>query len=217
MRKFALLDMDGTLLAKRSVDILADALGKMSELKAINERSSNMPAYAVSEEVAELFAGTSRETMLRIFRSIPLNPGVRDFIRFLKGHGYKTVIVTDSYDFLAKDLASRIGIDATCGNVAIFNGNRFSGKILKGLPRADKNDCKKHSLCKLRVLRDFKRGRNGTVLSVGDNRGDVCMVAEADIGVAYRPKSEELREVATLTVSSFKELKRALTVMWRQR
>lgn len=201
--------MDGTLLARRTVDVLCDALGKRPQLKEIDRRASRMPAHVVSEQVAQLFAGTNRETMRKIFNSIPLNPGAKDFVEFLKGHRFKVIIVTNSYEFLARELRSKLKIDEVCGVKAIFDDDIFTGK-LRGLPRVEKQDCRRHALCKLWVLKEVRKGMNGVVLAVGDDGSDACMISEADIGIAFRPKSEELRNAAMLTVESFEELKRFL-------
>lgn len=188
--------MDGTLLARRTVDVLADALGKSSELRDIDERSSSgMSSHEVSQEVASLFAGTEKKTMLEIFRTIPLNPGAEDFVKFLKGYQFRVVIVTISYDFLAKELASKINADAVRGHVAIFDNDRFMGIL-------------RQDLRKERVLKELEC--DGITLAVGDSEVDIGMVAAADIGVAYRPKSKKLAEAAEIVVSSFSELKSAL-------
>lgn len=213
IENIALLDMDGTLLAERTVDVLCDVLGKRPQLREIERRASRMPAHAVSEEVAQLFRGTNRETMRKIFNSIPLNPGARDLVEFLKGHRFKVIIVTNSYQFLAEELASELKVDGVCGIEAIFDDDTFTGK-LRELPRVKRPNCRKHALCKLRILKETRKGLSGIVLAVGDDESDLCMISEADIGIAFRPKGEKLRKAAMLTVESFEELKRLLSLRW---
>lgn len=206
MKGLALLDMDGTLLSERTIDVLCEKFGKADELKEIDERAPGMLAFEVTQEIVRLFSGINRGEMERAFGSIALNPGVEDFLSFLTKRGFRPVIVTVSYRFLADQLAKRLNIDLVYGNDVEFHDETFTGKLLMRYPCMKIPNCRQHSLCKLRVLLELKKAFGGTLLAVGDSEADVCMVQGADIGVAYRPRSEALREVAKVTVSSFKEL-----------
>jgi 2-hydroxy-3-keto-5-methylthiopentenyl-1-phosphate phosphatase len=39
---FAIIDMDGTILSKRTVDVLCEEFGRLEELKMIDEEASNL-------------------------------------------------------------------------------------------------------------------------------------------------------------------------------
>lgn len=206
MRGLALLDMDGTILSKRTIDELCKAFGKSEALSRLDEMSNDMSEYEVAQEIGRLFSGVRREEMEEVFDSIPLNRGVQDLISFLKKNGLKPVIVTDSYQFLAERLARRLGIKCVYGNITKFRDGIFAGELILRYPCMKVPNCREYSLCKLRILQSLKSAFGGMTIAVGDGGSDICMVQGADIGVAYRPKSEVLRRVAKITVTDFSEL-----------
>jgi phosphoserine phosphatase len=55
MRWLAVLDMDGTILERRTVDVLCEKLGLTERLKEIDRKSKCMEAYEVSARIAKLF------------------------------------------------------------------------------------------------------------------------------------------------------------------
>ncbi|MDQ7031809.1 MAG: hypothetical protein Q9M37_03705, partial [Desulfonauticus sp.] len=101
MRWLAVLDMDGTLLEHRTVDVLCEKLGLLKNLVEIDRTSKNLWAYEVSLEIAKLFSGFSAAKLEEIFDTIPVVKGAKDFVSFLKSREFVTAIVTDSYEFLA--------------------------------------------------------------------------------------------------------------------
>ena len=207
---FALLDMDGTILSRRSLDVFCERFGKTRELVELEERVRGKPEREIAEEVARLFTGIRRRDMEEAFDEIPLNPGVKEFIRFLKLHGFKVAIATDSYRFLAQRLAGRLGIDLAFGNEVEFDGGIFTGRISSHYPCMGIPGCREYSICKLRILLELKETYGGVSLAVGDGGSDICMVQGADIGVAYRPSHPLLKEKAKIIVSSFADLQEIL-------
>jgi HAD superfamily phosphoserine phosphatase-like hydrolase len=179
-------------------------------LRELDKRSQYMREFEISQEIARLLSGSRKEKLEELFDAIPLNKNVKNFISFLKNHGFKTVIVTDSYQFLAKRLAEKLGVDLAYGNIAEFNGNIFTGKLRMKYPCMRIPNCKEYSLCKRRVLLEVKKKFKGMTVAIGDGGSDICMVQAADVGIAYNPKSEQLIDVAKFTVSNFAELEKNL-------
>ncbi len=87
MKKFAgiaIIDMDGTLLAKRSIDVFFSNFNLLNELEKINKLSLKVPAYKITEEIVKLLVGKSKEELENIFSLIPLEPNAEQFINYLK-------------------------------------------------------------------------------------------------------------------------------------
>ncbi|MBC7130375.1 hypothetical protein H5T51_04025 [Candidatus Bathyarchaeota archaeon] len=57
MKWLAILDMDGTLLKHRTIDILSEKLGLSRELKKIDEASKHMNGYEIRLKIAKLLTG----------------------------------------------------------------------------------------------------------------------------------------------------------------
>jgi phosphoserine phosphatase len=202
----ALLDMDGTLLSRRTIDTLCEAFGLSGRLRDIDQLSLTLPAYRITEEITKLLRGKATETMERLFDSIPLSAGAEELVDFFKGRNFITAVVTDSYQFLAERLARRNGLDVTYGNIAEIRDGVLTGRLLTRRNCLKIPGCREHSVCKLWFLQKLRKEAGGLAVSVGDGESDVCMTLGADVGIAYRPRSPRLKQVAKLVVSDFEEL-----------
>lgn len=212
----AILDMDGTLLAKRTIDTFCESFGLEKELRKIDKMSNILPAYEITNRIARLLAGKKKDDLLNIFGTIPLSPGAQDFVNFLKKKGFLTSIATDSYQFLADVLAERLGIDITYGNILDFNKDIITGKVLSPLRCLKIPECKEFSVCKLWFLRKLKSRTGGVTLCIGDGGSDICAFTEADIAIAYRPRNERLKSIAHVVASDFEEAKKVLEIELRK-
>jgi len=206
----AILDMDGTVLSKRSIDVFCEELGFKQRLTEVDRLSSNLPACEVSEMIAKFFAGLPINTLEELFDSIPLNQGADDFVSFLKTNRFLVAIATDSYQFLAERLSRRIGADVVYGNIMEIRGNTLTGRLLTDHRCLKIEGCREYSTCKLWFMRNLKDKFGGVTVAVGDGESDLCMIKEANIGIAYRPKSQSITRVAKIVASSFLEIKSRL-------
>jgi HAD superfamily phosphoserine phosphatase-like hydrolase len=207
MRWLAVLDMDGTLLERRTVDVLCDELGLTHRLAEIDENSKVMNAYEVSAEISKLFSGMKASTLEAIFDTMLCVEGAQRFIDFLKSRNFVTAIVTDSYTFLASRLAGKLSIDAVRGNELEQINGVITGRIAMplGWKVEKQNDCQKKAVCKLHAMKDLikKYSISGTrTLAVGDSHTDLCVIRNARIGVAFRPKDDSIVEAADIVVQT---------------
>jgi phosphoserine phosphatase len=202
----AVLDMDGTLLSKRSIDVICEGLDLKERLAQVDKLSIDLPAYRISEMIATFFAGLPRDRLERLFDSIPLDQGVKDFVSFLKSNRFYVTIATDSYRFLAERLAGRIGADTVYGNVVEMQNDILTGKLLTDHHCLRIEGCREYSTCKLWFMRKLKDTIGGFTVAVGDGESDLCMIKGADVGIAYRPKSGSIVKVAKFVASDFREI-----------
>ena len=75
-----MLDMDGTILSKRSIDVLCVRFDLTSKLKQLDLDFREDPRFVVTMRIAELLSGKRRSDFENVFDSIPLNAGVHEFI-----------------------------------------------------------------------------------------------------------------------------------------
>jgi phosphoserine phosphatase len=199
----AVLDMDGTLLNSRSIDILCQKFGLQTQLREIDRRSDFIEDYKVSEDIAQLFTGMKASDLQRAFDGISVVHGANEFIDFLKERKFLTAIVTDSYTFLASRLAEKLGIDIVSGNKMEIVGGIITGRITMPLGWKKQENCQKKAVCKLNAMYEIAQkheiGMDKT-LAIGDSRGDFCMIKRAALGVAFRPKDSEIVKIADLVV-----------------
>lgn len=207
MSGLAVLDMDGTLLTKRTIDVLCNELGLTQKLLDIDKLSSQLEAWQVSAKIAQLFAGIHQSRLLHLFETIPTVPGIEEFVTFLKSIEFIPVIITDSYTFLARRLAQKIGIQTVKANeLETFRG-LITGKLIMpmGWTQETMKTCRKAAICKLCAMKELIREysiKNNRTLAVGDSLNDLCVIREAKIGVAFRPKDACLIREATVVINS---------------
>lgn len=205
MRWLAVLDMDGTILESRTVDVLCEKLDLTEKLREIDRKSKSMEAYEVSARIAELFSGIKASRMEEVFDTIALVRGAREFVDFLRSRDFVTAIVTDSYVFLASRLARKLDIDAVRGNKLELVNGVVTGKVtmLLGWEEEKRENCRRKAVCKLHVMNDLVREysiQDNKTLAVGDSQNDSCIIQKARVGVAFRPKNESIIKVADVVV-----------------
>jgi len=203
----AILDMDGTLLSERSVDVFCEKLGVKERLRELDKLSSSLPAYRIGEMIAKFFAGVARRKLEALFDSIPLNPGAVDFVNFLRRSDFFVAVATDSYEFLAERLAKRITIDAVYGNEVEIRDGILTGVLLTQQRCLEIEGCREYAVCKLWFMKQLRESVGGIAVAVGDGDSDFCMIKEADIGIAYRPRSKSITTIANIVASSFENIK----------
>lgn len=200
----ATLDMDGTLLKSRSIDVLCRKFGLETKLGEIDKRSDRLEGYKVSEVIAKLFGGMKASDLEKAFDSIKLVNGAKEFIDFLRKKRFSTAIVTDSYTFLASRLAEKLGIDLVWGNKLEIVDGIITGRIIMPLGWEKQKKCQKKAVCKLHAMCKLAQksevGMDKT-LAIGDSKSDFCMIERAAIGVAFRPKDPEIVKIADLMVN----------------
>lgn len=202
-RALATLDMDGTLLESRSIDVICQRFGLENKLREVERRADSLEEYRISETIAELFAGMKARDLEEAFDGISVVHGAKEFIDFLEERRFLTAIITDSYTFLASRLAEKLGIDIVWGNTLEIVDGVVTGRIIMPLGWEKKEDCRKKAVCKLHAMYRLTQEHGITMdntLAIGDSKGDYCMIERAAIGVAFRPRDPEIIKGAHLVV-----------------
>lgn len=194
--------MDGTLLAGRTIYVLAGALGFEEQLHEI--MTSDVQKYKKTREIARLLKGLSVERFLEIFDGIPLQTGAKKTIIAVKKAGMTTAIATDSYQLAADRLAKRLGIDRAFANELDIKDGKATGEIKLNNQKLEPrmSSCKIHSICKRDILHNLCAGLGVSLAetaAVGDGNIDRCMIEDAGLGIAFEAQAE-LNEVADVVV-----------------
>jgi phosphoserine phosphatase len=202
-KALAVLDMDGTLLEFRSIDVLCQHFGLENQLGEIDRKSHLMKDYEISKTVAQLFSGIKATELEKTFDGIAVANGAKEFITLLRQQKFLTAIITDSYNFLASKLAEKLEIDIVWGNTLEIIDGVITGRIIMPLGWEKKRNCSKKAVCKLHAMRRIAKkhgiGMDKT-LAIGDSKGDLCMIEEAAVGVAFRPKDTDIIKIADLVI-----------------
>jgi HAD superfamily phosphoserine phosphatase-like hydrolase len=204
IERLALIDMDGTLLRGRFIIQLAKRVNKMTELSNYLDHPK-MSAAERTNAIAAVFAQVPLEIFKEVAREMPLMEGAQELVVGLRRAGYRVGIITDSFHVAADIVRRRVFADFSVAHLMRFQRGKATGEITLSPAMLWEHGCQEHSLCKLNVLNylvhRYQLNRD-CVLAIGDGDNDVCMLREAGLGIAFQPKTENVRRAAQLTVDS---------------
>lgn len=203
LEKLIIFDMDNTLLRGRFIDKCAEKFGFKNELMEL--RITESEPYMLTKRVATFLKGHSFAELIDVADSIPIVEGTREVIAELKSRGYLIGIISDSYDFVTNHIKTKLGMDFSLANELEFSKSICTGEVrIPSFMVSSSNSICKHSLCKtnamLSLLERYKIKRENTI-AVGDSVGDLCMIKEAGLGIAFCSKDELVNHYADIVLS----------------
>ncbi len=119
--------------------------------------------------------------------------GAAETVAELKRRGYAVGIVSDGYDFVARQAAAELGADFSIANELEFSNAVATGevKVPSVFARTGRSLCS-HNFCKSNVMLSLIDQRGvpfENVVAVGDSEYDACMLRYAGVGIAFCPTS----------------------------
>jgi phosphoserine phosphatase SerB len=190
--KLACFDMDGTIIDGRVIEVISKKFGLYDQIKQI-QNDSSIFGYIKTQKIASILKGIDEKELVIAIDSISLMKNCQSIINLLKKNNYKIGIITDSYTIAAKILVNKLGLDFVAANDLQISGGLITGEVRMPLGW-DKINCYcKISVCKRYHLEMYARKYGIDIkntVAIGDTRGDVCMVNNAGIGIAFMPKDD---------------------------
>lgn len=195
--KFAVFDMDSTLIDQEVIDELARSIGLVSAVSAITTRAMNGEidfSQSLIERVA-LLRGVRADVWesLKTDGSITIAKGARELISGLKAMGVKTAVVSGGFLPMASWLKEQLGLDYAFANHLLVSPptEEVPYEHLSGLVDLEKGivDAEEKRRVLLRLARD--EGVDvGQTIAVGDGSNDLLMMGAAGLGIAWRAKAK---------------------------
>ena len=209
--KYALFDMDNTLLQGRFIDTAAEKFSFQKELGSIRDLS--IDSFERTNQIAELVKGRTVQELMEVIHQIPLIEDSVDTIQELKELGYIICIVSDSYDLVVEEVGRKIGADFCYSNNLEIDNGKATGKVnvpdyflIRDDSTCQHDICKGHLIAKLMTENNILREH---IVSIGDSENDICMIKNSGVGISFCSTCEELISNAgyQITKKSFSELK----------
>jgi phosphoserine phosphatase len=195
-RRLFAFDMDSTLIEGEVIDELAKLAGVGDEVVKVTESAmrGEIEFQESFRRRVALLRGLPETKVRELLDTIPLVQGAEQLIATLKMLGYKTAILSGGFNFFARDLQTRLGIDYVFANdLDIADG------VVSGLVRTPIVDGAR----KAELLREIAKQENislDQVVAVGDGANDLPMLGIAGMGIAFRAKPL-VRQTASHAVS----------------
>lgn len=183
-RRLVVFDMDSTLIEAEVIDELAAEAGVGEQVSGITEAAmrGELDFKASFAKRMALLQGLDEAVLERVSARLRLTEGAELLMSTLRRLGYKTAILSGGFDYFARHIQQRLGIDYVYANqLDIVDGKvtgRVTGQVVDGQRKAQ-------------LLRDIASRENISleqVIAVGDGANDLPMLSIAGLGIAFRAK-----------------------------
>jgi phosphoserine phosphatase len=206
-KKLIVFDMDSTLIDAETIDELAKAAGVGQEVSAITERAMKGEidfSQALTERV-KLLKGLSLEDAITALDKMPLMPGAKELISFVKSIGYTTAMVSGGFTLSSERVGKLLGIDHVVSNELIVKDGIITGEVIGALTAQNSKEL---------VLEELA-AQHGIApedcIVVGDGANDICIFKKARYAIAFNSKPV-LRQHADVVIIE-KNLKAVIPVI----
>lgn len=116
IRGIVAFDLDGTILGGPTIcELLAQPLGRSTEMRRLEALSSEDDVSRARREMAGWYAGHSVERLCEALEAATWAPGAADGIRLLQERGIEVVIASITWEFAVQWFAKRLGISLALG------------------------------------------------------------------------------------------------------
>jgi phosphoserine phosphatase len=189
------LDVDSTLIQQEVIELLANQVGVMPEVKKITDlaMAGELDFEQSLEQRVSLLAGLSTDVFAKVIDEIEFTPGARELIAAVKARGGKVGAVSGGFSQILEPLAKQIGLDYWLANeLEVLNGE-LTGRVIGSVIDAQ---------AKASALKSWAAEANVPLeqtIAIGDGANDIQMLQVAGLAIAFRPK-EILRKHADLII-----------------
>lgn len=179
--------MDG-----ETITFLAQAVGKMDEVRAITARAmaGELDFYESLKQRVAFLKGVSLSEAKKIVSNLPMMPGASDIIPYLKNKGIKVVVFSGGFHMATDAAQAKLGFDINFANELHHKGDILTGQVGGEMMFGDS----KGKI--LARLKHFLGLSSDEVATIGDGANDVSMFKEASTCIAFCA-NEVLKKAAT--------------------
>lgn len=132
--------------------------------------------------------------IMEILDEVPMMPGAGETIHELRNRGFKTAIVSAGIDLLADLVIEKLPFDAHLANgFETDDQGRLTGKGILNVKLMDKGEAVRQVAGKLGATKE-------DTISVGNSSYDVSMFNESNLGIAFCPEDDVVRQKADAVV-----------------
>lgn len=179
-----MLDVDSTLIQQEVIEVLANQVGVMPEVKKITDlaMAGKVDFERSLEQRVSLLEGLSQDVFANVLSEITFTPGAFELVAAVHALGGKVGAVSGGFTQILEPLARLIDLDFWLGNQLEVQQGKLTGRIIGPIIDAKA----KASALKNWAL-ESKISLKHTI-AIGDGANDIQMLQAAGLAIAFRPK-----------------------------
>ncbi len=198
LARLALLAMDQVVLSGSSWPELARRTRPAEDSGPLLDAVALPPEERMAR-VGSWFSGVSRRSLEDAARRLPLDPDACHVVVSLRKAGFRVGVVTHGFHVVSEVVRRRVFADFSLAHLMRFKSGKATGQVVLSPAMLDVGGCPRHTCCKGNAIK-YLLDRTGVdrcqVLAVGAEEDDLCMFEAVGRSVAFRPKSEAVRNAA---------------------
>lgn len=178
------MDMDSTIIDMECIDEIAALAGVGEKVSALTERAMQGELDFNQSLLARVscLQGIDVSELEKLKSRLPINPGFARTISTLQKHGWVTCIASGGFTYFANYIQDTFELSHAMSNTLSIEQNKLTGKVQGDIVNGE---------MKKQVLVDTLRLHNiapEQSVAIGDGANDLLMMAQAELGVAYKAK-----------------------------